>query len=77
MDAKQQKAAHRLIVAGLSLHVCAKVVAIVGPDNVLDALERRMISTVRDSARYFLSFYDLPSAPTWAWQFEGRLTACR
>jgi hypothetical protein len=71
MDAKQSKLAHKLIAAGLRLHAYAKVTTIIALDNVLDVIEGRAISAVRDPGRYFLSVYGDPASPPWAWQFEG------
>ena len=71
MDAKQQKLAHRLLSYALSLHAYAKVTTIIALDNVLDVIEDRTLSTVRDPARYFFSVFGDPSAPPWAFKFEG------
>jgi hypothetical protein len=71
MDAKQSKLAHKLIAAGLSLHAYAKVTTIIALDNVLDVIEGRARSAVRDPGRYFVSLYGDPASPPWAWQFEG------
>lgn len=71
MDAKQQKLAHRLVSHALSLHAYSKVTTIVALDNVLDVIEDRTISAVRDPGRYFLSIYGDPATPPWAFQFEG------
>ncbi len=70
-DAKQQKLAHRLLSHGLSLHAYAKVTTIIALDNVLDVIEDRTRSVVRDPARYFFSIFGDPSSPPWAFQFEG------
>jgi hypothetical protein len=71
MDAKQQKLAHRLVSHALSLHAYAKVTTIIALDNVLDVIEGRIASAVRDPGRYFLSIYGDPAAPPWGFQFEG------
>jgi hypothetical protein len=71
MDAKQQKLAHRLVSYALSLHAYAKVTTIIALDNVLDVIEGRAISAIRDPGRYFLSIYGDPASPPWAFQFEG------
>jgi hypothetical protein len=71
MDAKQQKLAHKLVSLALSLHGYAKVTTIIALDNVLDVIENRAIPALRDPGRYFLSLYGDPSAPPWAFQFEG------
>ncbi len=71
MDAKQQKLCHRLLSYALSLHAYAKVTTIIALDNVLDVIEDRARSIVRDPARYFLSIFGDPASPPWAFQFEG------
>jgi hypothetical protein len=71
MDAKQQKLAHRLVSHALSLHAYAKVTTVIALDNVLDVIEGRIASRVRDPGRYFLSIFGDPSSPPWALQFEG------
>jgi hypothetical protein len=71
MDARQQKLAHALVASGLSLHAYAKLTSIAALDNVLDVLEGRRRSAVRDPARYFVSVFGSPAESAWAWRFEG------
>lgn len=71
MDARQQKLAHALVASALSLHAYAKLTTIAALDNVLDVIEGRRRSAVRDPARYFVSVFGAPTDPAWAWRFEG------
>lgn len=71
MDARQQKLAHALVASALSLHAYAKLTTIAALDNVLDVIEGRRRSAVRDPARYFVSIFGSPGDAAWAWRFEG------
>jgi hypothetical protein len=72
MTPKQQKLTHTLVSSALSLPAYARVTSIIALDNVLDIMEDRRISAVRDPARYFVSIFGAPGndAP-WGWRFEG------
>ena len=71
MDQAQQKLAHRLVSAALSLPAYARLSAVIGLENVLDIIEGRRRPEVRDPGRYFLSVFGEPGAGSWGWQFEG------
>lgn len=71
MDARQQKLAHALVASGLSLHAYAQVTTISALDNVLDVIEGRRRSMVRDPGRYFVSVFGTPGDAVWGWRFEG------
>ncbi len=71
MDARQQKLTHALVASGLSLHAYAQVTTISALDNVLDVIEDRRRSMVRDPGRYFISVFGAPGDAVWGWRFEG------
>jgi len=71
MDARQRKLAHALVSSGLSARAYAKVNAIVALESVLDEIEGRALTRLRDPGRYFVSVFGAPGSPAWAWRVEG------
>ena len=71
MDVRQQKLAHALIISGLSAHAYAKVTAIMALESVLDEIEGRVLTRIRDPGRYFVSVFGSPQDATWGWRVEG------
>jgi len=71
MDARQQKLAHSIVSTALSLPAYAQTCAIIALESVLDVLEGRRGSQLRDSGRYFTSVFGLPGDARWGWRFEG------
>jgi hypothetical protein len=55
----------------LSLPAYAKANAIMALESVLDELEERTRSAVRDSGRYFVSVFGTPGDAVWGWRLEG------
>jgi hypothetical protein len=71
MDIRQQKLAHALLAASLSLPAYAQATAIMALESVLNLLEARRADAVRDPGRYFVSVYGTPASGLWSWRFEG------
>ncbi len=71
MAPQQAKRAHALVAAGLSLHAYARVNAIIALEQVLDEIEGRLLTQVRDPGRYFLAIFGEPGNGPWSWRFEG------
>ena len=71
MSRAQQKATHVLLAGALSFAAYAKVNAIIALESVLDELEGRTRSGVRDPGRYFFSVFGEPGTERWGWRFEG------
>jgi hypothetical protein len=65
-----RKAAHRLLITGLSEHAYAQAMAIVSLEEVLDRIEQGQLS--RHSGDYWVSVFGDPGADgPWSWRFEG------
>jgi len=71
MERAQQKAAHGLISAGLSLMAYGKVTSIIGLESVLNLLEGGRMDAFRDPGRYFVSVFGEPGADSWGYRIEG------
>jgi hypothetical protein len=71
MTPPQQKAAHGLIAAALSLPAYARVCSIMALESVLNLLEERRADSVRDPGRYFVSLFGSPADDIWGWRLEG------
>ena len=71
MDLRQQKLAHALVSSALSVPAYAQVCAIMALESVLDLLEGRSRSAVRDAGRYFISIFGTPGSARWGWRLEG------
>ena len=79
MNPLQQRLAHRLVATGLSLPGYVTAAAIMGLENVLDALEgwrrnydgRRVPHRGRDPLLYFVSVFGEPGARSWGWRLGG------
>jgi hypothetical protein len=79
MDPAQQRAAHRLVAAGLSFPGYVTVATIMALDNILDAQEgwrgsylgRPDPSRFRDPQMYFLAIFGRPGDANWSWRFGG------
>ena len=74
MDRRQAKAAHRLLARGVSPAAYARVVAIVGLEDVLD--EREGGRRGRHAGDYWLAIFGDPltagaGGQPWGWRFEG------
>jgi hypothetical protein len=65
-----RKAAHHLLITGLSEHAYAQAMAIVSLEEVLDRVERGQLG--RHSGDYWVSVFGDPAADgPWSWRFEG------
>ena len=79
MDPAQQRAAHRLLAAGLSFPGYVTAATIMALDNVLDLQEggsggyigRAGPSRFRDPQMYFLAVFGRPGDAAWGWRFGG------
>jgi len=71
MDARQQKLAHQLIAAALSLHAYAKVTTVMACESLVTLMEEGRLDQFRDPRRYFLAVFGQPGAERWGWRFEG------
>jgi hypothetical protein len=71
MDRSQQKLAHALIAAGLSVPAYARVTTIMGLESVLNLLEGGRMDAMRDPGRYFVSVFGEPGQPEWGYRIEG------
>jgi hypothetical protein len=74
MERNQAKAAHRLLARGLSPATYARVVAIVGLEDILD--EREGGQRGRHAGDYWVAVFGHPSTggsdrQPWGWRFEG------
>jgi hypothetical protein len=65
-----RKAAHLLLITGLSEHAYAQAMAIVSLEEVLDRIEQGQRG--RHSGDYWVSVFGDPAADgPWSWRFEG------
>jgi hypothetical protein len=71
MSPKQQKSAHALVAASVSLPAYAKVCSITALESVLNLLEERHLDVARDPGRYFFSIFGTPNDDAWGWRLEG------
>jgi hypothetical protein len=80
MDPPQQLAAHRLVLAGLSLRGYVTAGTIMGLENILATREGLRDggyhgydrpSRNRDPQLYFLAIFGEPGADRWGWRFGG------
>jgi hypothetical protein len=71
LNADEQKLVHRLVVAGLSYHGYAQVVAVMAQERLIDLDEARRLTAIRDPGRYFVRIFGSPEDDVWGWQYEG------
>jgi hypothetical protein len=71
MSPKQQKSAHALVTASLSLPAYARACSIMALESVLNLLEERRLDAARDPGRYFFSIFGSPREDAWGWRLEG------
>ena len=83
MGPVQQRLAHRLVASGLSRPGYVAVSAVMGLENVLDAVEgwrgsypgRQAPSRYRDPQLYYLSIFGDPASGSWGWRAGGHHVA--
>lgn len=68
MDAGQQKLAHALLVASLSLHAYAQATTIMALERLVHLVGG---GPARDPAFYGVTVFGEPGAAAWGWRFEG------
>lgn len=74
LNHRQQKAAQRLLESGLSPHAYVRARQVISLEDILDSLEGRRTTTLRDPGLYFVTVFVDGSQmfePVRGWRFEG------
>jgi hypothetical protein len=76
LNHRQQKLVHRLLRAGLSFQAYARATTIMSVEHVLDEIEERRVTQVRDAGLYYLTFWVTRTEgvifePLRGWRFQG------